>query len=276
MTYDDLKLDDRQILDVLAVARRERRDGDGPCRERRLHRMAHRAAAKRPAAPRRSSMRTRGRCWSSARRRIARSRLAELVDVPILIVHVSGRDAVEQIRWAQGRGLQVYARDLPAVPVPHRRGPRHATGYEGAKCVCSPPPRDKANQQVIWNGLDERRLHGVLVRPRAVSLRRPGRQEDRAASEVAFRHIPNGIPGLETRLPLLFSEGVLKDRIDAQHVRRTDGDQCRPRSTACIRARARSRSAADADLVIWDERSRVTITQRACCITTSTTRPTRA
>ena len=52
--------------------------------------------------------------------------LAELVDLPILIVHVSGREAVEQIRWAQARGLQRLWRDLPAVPVPDRRRSRRA------------------------------------------------------------------------------------------------------------------------------------------------------
>ena len=51
--------------------------------------------------------------------------LAELVDVPILIVHVSGREAVEQIRWARAHGLCGVRRDLPAVPLPDRRRPRH-------------------------------------------------------------------------------------------------------------------------------------------------------
>ena len=67
-----------------------RRDGHDPRRERRLHRVADAAAGGQPAAPRRASTRMPGRCWWNARPRTARSRCRELVDVPILIVHVSG------------------------------------------------------------------------------------------------------------------------------------------------------------------------------------------
>ena len=84
---------------------------DGPCGERGLHRLAHRAAARqghtaphvhalaRPAVVEREA----------THRAIA---LAELVDVPILIVHVSGAEAIEQIRWAQSRGLPISARPV--------------------------------------------------------------------------------------------------------------------------------------------------------------------
>ena len=93
MTYDDLKLDDGQILDVLAVARRARRDGDDPCRERRLHRVADRRGSKPPAAPRRASM-PHSRPMLVEREATHRAiALSELVDVPILIVHVSGSEA---------------------------------------------------------------------------------------------------------------------------------------------------------------------------------------
>jgi len=116
--YDDLKLDDRQMIDILAVARRE-----GAMTMihagRRLHRVAHRKVARSAGCIRRSAMPIRGR-WSRAERPPAPSRLAELLDTPVLIVHVSGREAIEQIRWGQARGLPIRA-DLPAIPVPTRR-----------------------------------------------------------------------------------------------------------------------------------------------------------
>ena len=80
--------------------------------------------------------------------------LSELVDVPIMIVHVSGREAVEQIRWARSHGLKRVRRDLPAVPVPNRRRPRHRRQLPAARAASAARRRaTKDNQQVIWNGL---------------------------------------------------------------------------------------------------------------------------
>ena len=123
MTDDDLKLDDGQVLDVLAVAR-----------QHGAMAMIHAENAdciewltKRLEAAGRTSPRFHAQSRPMLVEREATHRaiaLAELVDVPVLIVHVSGQEAVEQIRWARGHGLRVFA-DLPAVPVPHRRRPRH-------------------------------------------------------------------------------------------------------------------------------------------------------
>jgi dihydropyrimidinase len=211
MTYDDLKLDDRQILDVLALARREgaltmihaeNTDCIAWLTERLL--AAGLTAPKYHAASRPMLVER-----EATHRAIA---LAELVDLPVLIVHVSGREAVEQIRWAQGRGLKVFGETCPQYLFLSGDDLDQA-GFAGAKCVCSPPPRDKANQQVIWDGL----ASGVfqVVSSDHAPFRYEGPDGKRAAGEQApFNRIPNGIPGLETRLPLLFSAGVLGGRID--------------------------------------------------------------
>ena len=68
--------------------------------------------------------------------------LAELVDVPVLIVHVSGKEAIEQIRWAQGKGLKVYAETCPQYLF-LTEADLDKPGLEGAKHMCSPPPRDR-------------------------------------------------------------------------------------------------------------------------------------
>lgn len=175
--------------------------------------------------------------------------LAELVDTPVLIVHVSGREAIEQIRWAQGRGLRVYGETCPQYLFLTAED-LDKDGFEGAKCVCSPPPRDKANQAGVWDGL-ENGVFQVFSSDHA-----PFRYDDdkgkKAAGEAApFQYIPNGIPGIETRLPLLFSEGVLGGRIDiTRFVALTATNPARiyglyPRKgTIAI--------GADADIVIWD------------------------
>jgi len=251
MTYDDLKLGDGQILDVLAVARQHGAMAmihaeNADCIEwltKRLEAAGRTAprfhAASRPMLVEREA----------THRAIA---LAELVDVPILIVHVSGREAVEQIRWARAHGLKVFAETCPQYLFLTAADLGLDDSYHGARCVCSPPPRDASNQQVIWDGL----IDGLFTvfssdhapfRYDAPEGKKPG------GREVAFRHIPNGIPGLETRLPLLYSEGVLGGRITLN--RFVELTSTNPAKAYGLHPRKGTVAiGSDADLVIWDER----------------------
>ncbi len=250
MTYDDLKLNDRQILETLAVARRlgamamihaENTDCIAWLTERLLaagHGAPRFHAASRPMLVEREA----------THRAIA---LSELVDVPVLIVHVSGREAVEQIRWAQGQGLRVYGETCPQYLFLSNEN-LEGEGFQGAKCVCSPPPRDKANQEVIWNGL-ENGVFQVFSSDHAPFRYDDPRGKRVAGKDAPFNKIPNGIPGVETRLPLLFSEGVLKGRIDvnsfvaltATNVAKIYGLYPRKGTIAV---------GADADLVVWNDK----------------------
>ena len=253
---------------------RARRDGDDPRGERRLHRVADRArleAAGRTAPRFHAHARPMLVEREATHRAIA---LAELVDVPILIVHVSGREAVEQIRWARAQRPADLRRDLPAVPVPDRRRSRHRRQLPRRQVRLQPAAARQANQQVIWNGARRRPVHGVLVRPRAVPLRRTAGKKP-GGEEVAFRHIPNGIPGIETRLPLLYSEGVLARAHHARPLRRAhrheSGQGLRPASAqGHDRDRLRCRPR---DLGRTSERDACAT---RCCTTPSTTRRTKA
>jgi len=251
MTYDDLKLDDGQILDVLDVAKRHGAIAmlhaeNSDCIEwltQRLEAMGRSAprfhAHSRPMLVEREA----------THRAIA---LAELVDVPILIVHVSGREAIEQIRWGRAHGLNIFAETCPQYLFLTAEDLGIDDSYHGAKCVCSPPPRDKANQEVIWNGLRDG-LFTVFSSDHApFKFDGPGGKHPNG-EEVAFRHIPNGIPGLETRMPLLYSEGVLKGRISLEKF--VELTATGPAKTYGIHPRKGAICiGADADLVIWDER----------------------
>jgi dihydropyrimidinase len=174
MTYDALKLSDRQILDVLALAREERalvmiHAENADCigwLTQKLE-LAGRTAPKYHAAARPQVVER-----EATNRAIA---LAELTEVPILIVHVSGREAVEQIRHARGRGLRIYAETCPQYLF-LTADDLDAQGFAGAKCICSPPPRDRTSQAGDLGCPARRHAPGLLVRPRAVSLRRPERQ----------------------------------------------------------------------------------------------------
>ncbi|MFJ3056592.1 dihydropyrimidinase [Herbaspirillum sp. NPDC087042] len=254
MTYDDLKLNDRQILDLLALARREGalvmvHAENADCIGWLTEQLEEAGlTAPKYHAHSRSMLVER----EATHRAIA---LSELVDVPILIVHVSGKEAIEQIRWAHGHGLRIHAETCPQYLV--LTADHLDDGYHGAKCVCSPPPRDKANQQYVWDGLASG-LFTVFSSDHA-----PFRYEDPqgkkpGGKEVPFRYIPNGTPGLETRMPILFSEGVVKGRIDLNRfVALTATDPAKmyglyPRKgTIAI--------GSDADIAIWDPHRQVTV-----------------
>jgi dihydropyrimidinase len=255
MTYDDLKLNDRQILEVLAVLRQERgmamiHAENTDCiawlteqleKSGKTDPIFH--AQSRPPLVEREA----------THRAIA---LSELMDVPILIVHVSGADAVEQIRWGQSRGLRIFAETCPQYLF--LTGDDLGISREhGFRCICSPPPRNKANQRVIWDGL----LNGVFQV--FSSDHAPFRFDDPKGKllhglNASFSKIPNGIPGIETRLPLLFSEGVMKRNMNIQKfVALTASNPAKmyglyPRKgTIAI--------GSDADLVIWDTEHEWTI-----------------
>ena len=251
MTYDDLKLDDAQILDVLDVARRHGalamvHAENADCIEWLTKRLE---AAGRTAPRWHAHARPMLVEREATHRAIA---LSELVDVPILIVHVSGREAIEQIRWARSHGLSIFAETCPQYLFLTAEDLGIDDSYLGARCVCSPPPRDKANQEIIWDGLGDG-LFTVFSSDHA-----PFRYEDPqgkkiGGGEVAFRHIPNGIPGLETRLPLLYSEGVLGGRITLQKF--VELTATNPAKAYGLHPRKGTIAVgSDADLVVWDER----------------------
>ncbi len=251
MTYDDMKLDDGQILDVLDIARQQGAMAmihaeNADCIEWLTRRLE---AAGRTAPRYHAHSRPMLVEREATHRAIA---LAELVDVPILIVHVSGREAVEQIRWARAHGLRVFAETCPQYLFLTAEDLGIDDGYKGAACVCSPPPRDKANQQVIWDGLNDG-LFTVFSSDHAPYRFDAPEGKKPNGEEVAFRHIPNGIPGLETRMALLWSEGVLAGRMTAN--RFVDLTATGPAKAYGLHPRKGAISVgADADLVIWDER----------------------
>jgi dihydropyrimidinase len=251
MTYDDLKLEDGQILDVLDVARQHGAMAmihaeNADCIEWLTKRLE---AAGRTAPRFHAHARPMLVEREATHRAIA---LAELVDVPILIVHVSGREAVEQIRWARAHGLNVFAETCPQYLFLTAEDLGIDDSYKGARCVCSPPPRDRANQQVIWDGLADG-LFTVFSSDHAPFKYDAPEGKKPDGKEVAFRHIPNGIPGIETRMALLWSEGVLGGRITEN--RFVDLTATAPAKAYGLHPRKGTIAiGADADLVIWDER----------------------
>ena len=259
MTYDDMKLNDRQILDLLALARREGamtmiHAENADCIAWLTDQLLEAGlTAPRYHAHARPMLIER----EATHRAIA---LSELVDVPVLIVHVSGREAVEQIRDAQGLGLKVYAETCPQYLLLTAEN-LDLEGFEGAKCICSPPPRDKANQDVIWRGLENGTFH-ILSSDHAPFTYAGATGKQLNGQAAPFSKVPNGIPGLETRMPLLMSYGVLEGRIDAHSFVALTATNA-AKLYGLFPRKGTIAIGSDADLVIWDTTTRGKIRNEA-------------
>jgi dihydropyrimidinase len=256
MTYADLALSDFQILEVLSVAR----ESGALVQVHAENYDAIRFLVDRLEQAGKTAPYFHGKSRPIIVEREATYRaisLAELVDVPIVVVHVSNREAMEEIRRAQMRGLKIHGETCPQYLVLTEDDLKDL-GMEGAKYVCSPPPRDHASQQACWEGLQQ----GVFTL--FSSDHCPFRYDDPAGkltpnARTSFRWIPNGIPGIETRLPILFSEGVSKGRITLnQFVALTATNHAK---TYGLPGKGSIAIGYDADIAIWDPKRTAILSQ---------------
>ena len=182
MTYDLLQLQDYQMLDVLAAARRhgalvmvhaENYDMIRWLSDRLLesghwqpqyHAVSHSRAGE----------------GEATHRAIA---LAKLIDVPMLVVHVSAEEAMSEIRKAQDAGLKIYGETCPQYLFLTAED-LERDGMEGAKFCCSPPPRDTAAQEAIWRGLKNGTFQVFFFRSRALPFRRDRQAARRARTDL--------------------------------------------------------------------------------------------
>lgn len=132
--------------------------------------------------------------------------LAEMAGAPIYIVHLSCNDALEKVREARDRGLPVYAETCPQylyLSIENFDAP----GFEGAKYVFTPPLREKWHQERLWNGLKCDHLQVVSTDHCPFCFK-----EQKELGLDDFTKIPNGGPGIEHRMSLIFSGGVAGGR----------------------------------------------------------------
>jgi dihydropyrimidinase len=255
LTYDLLKLDDYQLLDVLSVARREQALVMVHAENHDLIRwMTDRLLEGGHQAPRYHAVSHPRIAEGEATHRAIR--MAEVLDTPMLIVHVSAAEAIAEIRRAQDRGLKVYGETCPQYLF-LTAADLDRDGMEGAKFCCSPPPRDAAEQEAVWAGLANGTFQVFSSDHAPYRFDETGKLAN--GPNAPFKSIANGVPGLELRLPLLFSEGVGRGRLDLnQFVALTSTNAARlyglyPRKgTIAI--------GADADIAIWDVEREVRVT----------------
>jgi len=136
--------------------------------------------------------------------------LAEMAGVPIYIVHLSCSDALEKIKQARDMGLPAYAETCPQYLF-LSYDDYERPGFEGAKYVMSPPLREKWNQDALWKGLAKNDLQVVSTDHCPFCMNEPPQKQ---MGKDDFSKIPNGAPGIETRLMLVWDGGVRTGKID--------------------------------------------------------------
>jgi dihydropyrimidinase len=136
-------------------------------------------------------------------------RLAEAAGVPVYIVHLSSRDALEAVTAARDRGAMAFAETCPQYLFLSLDD--MGNGFEGAKYVCSPPLRPKDHQADLWRGLRTDDLQ--LVATDHCPFDFHGQKE---LGRGDFRKIPNGLPAVEDRVDLLHDGGVVGGRISRE------------------------------------------------------------
>jgi len=253
MTYERTRLTDEQILDVMAAARKH---GALVMVHAENHGMiswlAGRMVKQGNTLPRYHAIcHTRSSEGEAIQRVVA---LAELVDCPLLIVHVSTIDGIEAIRQARGRGLKVLGETCPQYLFLTAKD--IDIGIDGALFCCSPPPRDAAAQEACWRGLKDGTLH--VYSSDNAPYGRDGKLPK--VEKTSFKEMANGVPGLELRLPLLYTYGVGTQRITLPEF--VNLTATRHAQTYGLYPRKGTVAVgSDADIAIWDPQKNVVIEQ---------------
>ena len=133
--------------------------------------------------------------------------IAEMAETPVYIVHLSCADALDQVREARDRGVPAFAETCPQylfLSYDNYEEP----GFEGAKYVMTPPLREKWNQAELWKGLRMDDLQVISTDHCPFCMK-----EQKELGRDDFSKIPNGAPGVEHRVPLIYNGGVVENRL---------------------------------------------------------------
>jgi len=254
LTYDAFHLDDRAYLRTLAAARRAGMLVTVHCENYNgIAWMSEALLAAGLTTPKYHA-------WSrpvmlereATYRAIA---LAELVDQPVQIFHVSCGEVAEEIGRAQRVGLKIWAETCPQY-LTLTAADMDRPGLEGAKYMCSPSPRDATAASGLWRAIKDGIIENISSDHSGYCMQ--GRRGKRSAGDQpTFPDIVNGVPGVAARLPLIFSEGVAAGRITASDFVRLTATH--PAELFGLHGKGRIAPGADADIVLWDPKKTMTL-----------------
>ena len=180
-------------------------------------------------------------------------RFAEYLNQPVMLFHISTREAIASIAAAKARGVPIWAETCPHYLL-MTEDVLKQPGLEGAKWMCSPPQRTEADQEALWRALGAGTINLVSSDHAPYRFDETGKLA--AGNDPDFTKIANGLPGLETRLPLLFDALVSKGRGDVETFANLMSTI--PARIYGLRRKGAIAEGMDADLVIWDPEKTVT------------------
>ncbi|MBE9059520.1 dihydropyrimidinase [cf. Phormidesmis sp. LEGE 11477] len=142
-------------------------------------------------------------------------RIAELAEVPVYIVHLSAKEALDAVVEARDRGIHAFAETCPHYLFLDNSQYDHP-GFESAKYVMTPPLRDHHCQHELWRGLrfDDLQIVATDHCPFCFNENPMGLLKSKRYGQDNFNKIPNGAPGVELRLELLYDGGVQTGKIN--------------------------------------------------------------
>jgi dihydropyrimidinase len=255
MTYDRIKLDDEQMLDVLAAARD---NGAFVCVHAENHGMIS-FMSKRLLA---NGMTGPSAFWMSHPRLAevdAIQRLvsmSQLVDQPIMVFHVSTAEGADVVRRARADGVKLFAETCPHYLL-LTAGDVDKPGLEGAKWMCSPSLRTASDQTALWQALGCGDLQVISSDHAPYRFDASGKLS--AGANPTFKQIANGLPGLEVRLPLVFDAAVSQGRLGLE--RFVDLTSTAPAKLYGLYPKKGALAVgADADIAIWNAAKSVRLT----------------
>ena len=132
--------------------------------------------------------------------------IAEMAESPVYIVHLSCADALNQVRQARDRGIPAFAETCPQYLFLSIDD--YGEDFDGAKYVMTPPLREKSNQAELWKGIKMDDLQVISTDHCPFCMK-----EQKELGRGDFTRIPNGAPGVEHRVPLIYNGGVVENRI---------------------------------------------------------------
>jgi dihydropyrimidinase len=200
--------------------------------------------------------------WGAVEAVLRGAALAAQAKAPLYIVHLNTAGGIDQLAYARERGAPVMGETCPQYLF---FSDDHLMRPDGAKWICSPPMRKEIDNQRIWEGLEDNTIqtigtdHCPFFYDGTKSIIYEGKEVKIPGKELGandFTKIPNGLPGVADRLPILWTEGVVKGRITPnQFVAYTSANPARifglyPRK-GCLEP------GSDADIVIWDPNKKV-------------------
>jgi dihydropyrimidinase len=183
--------------------------------------------------------------------------LAEMAKVPVYMVHLSAQRALERVMEARDRGLPAYAETCPQylfLTEDHLRG-EPGNEWKGAGYVCTPPLRPAHHHDHLWRGLRNYDLSVVATDHCPFCMK-----DQKELGRNDFSKIPNGMPGVETRLHLLW-EGVTKGKISMN--RFVEITSTAPAKIFGMYGKKGTLApGADADVVVWDPNKKLELSKK--------------